>query len=211
MRQAAGAEDLIVPGDLTSEAVRRSIIGKTAERFGRIDALINNAGRGSYYGVSDAPLNDARSLFELNFFAPLHLAQLATPLLCQARGTLVNIGSIASQISLPWLPVYSASKFALASLTTTQRMELRRHGVNVMAVFPGYVDTGFQTHATGALPPDSVIKGKRFAVSAAECAAAIILGMERRRQLVVTPKIGWGLVWLSRLFPGMLERRMERV
>ncbi|MES1260208.1 MAG: SDR family NAD(P)-dependent oxidoreductase [Acidobacteriota bacterium] len=211
MRRAAGPDDLIVPGDLTSDAVRRSLIAQAAERFGRIDALINNAGRGSYYRVSEAPLDDARDLFELNFFAPLHLAQLATPLLCQAQGTLVNIGSIASQISLPWLPLYSASKFALASLTTTQRMELRRHGVNVMAVFPGYVDTGFQAHATGASPPAAVVKGKRFAVSAAECAAAIIRGMERRRSLVVTPRIGWGLVWLSRLFPGMMEKRMERV
>jgi short-subunit dehydrogenase len=210
LRAAAGPDDLVVPGDLTLDRVRSAVIAETVERFGRIDALINNAGRGSYYAPSLAPLDDARSLFELNFFAPLHLAQLATPYLRESKGTLVNVGSIASQISLPWLPIYSASKFALASLTSTQRMELRRDGVNVMAVFPGYVDTLFQAHAAGSGPPAQVVKGKRFAVTAEQCAAAIIDGMERRRQLVVTPKIGRPLVWLSRWFPGFIEKRMER-
>ena len=211
LQKDASPNDLIVPGDLTQDSDRVALIERAAERFGRIDALINNAGRGSYYRPSEAPIDDARSLFELNFFAPLHLAQLATPLLCQAKGTLVNIGSIASQIAIPWLPVYSASKFALASLTISQRMELRKHGVNVMAVYPGYVTTDFQAHAAGSAPPASVVKGKRFAVTAEQCAAAVIEGMEQRRQLVVTPKIGWSVVWLSRLFPGLVERRMEQV
>ncbi len=210
LRAVAGPDDLVVAGDLTVDAVREAVVGRAIARFGRLDALINNAGRGSYYSPSLAPLDDARSLFELNFFAPLHLSQLATPHLCLSKGTLVNVGSIASQISLPWLPIYSASKFALASLTSTQRMELRRHGVNVMAVFPGYVDTQFQAHAAGSSPPAAVVKGKRFAVTAEQCAAAIIEGMEGRRQLVVTPKIGWPLVWLSRWFPGFIEKRMER-
>lgn len=211
LHAVAGPDDLVISGDLTVTADRIAIIDGVLERYGRIDALINNAGRGSYYRATSAPLDDARSLFELNFFAPMHLAQLAAPWLCESKGTLVNVGSIASQISLPWLPVYSASKHALASLTITQRMDLRRHGVNVMAVYPGYVQTGFQAHAAGSMPPAEVVKGKRFAVTAEECAAAIIRGMRGRRQLVVTPKIGWILVWISRLFPGLTESSMERV
>jgi short-subunit dehydrogenase len=211
LRAMAVADDLVFAGDLTVETVRISLIARTVERFGRIDALINNAGRGSYYSLTESPLEEARSLFELNFFAPFHLAQLATAALCESRGTLVNVNSIAGQISLPWLPLYSATKFALASLTSTQRMELRRHGVHVMGVFPGYVDTGFQAHAAGNAPPATVVKGKRFAVTAHECAAAIVRGMERRSRNVVTPRLGWPLVWLNRLFPGVMEARMERV
>jgi short-subunit dehydrogenase len=209
MRASASPEDVIVAGDLTAEETRGRIVDCAVERFGRIDILINNAGRGSYYKPSDAPLDDARSLFELNFFAPLHLAQLAAPFLCRTHGMLVNVGSIAGQISLPWLPVYSATKFALASLTSTQRVELRRHGVHVMGVFPGYVNTDFQAHATGAAPPDTIVKGKRFAVSAEICAAAIVEGMEAKKRVVVTPRSGWVLIWLNRLFPGLLESRME--
>lgn len=147
---AAAPADLVVPGDITIDAVRSAVIGRTVAQRGRIDVLINNAGRGSYYSATTTPLDETRALFELNFFAPLALAQLAAPHLRESRGALVNVSSIAGQISLPWLPVYSASKFALAAMTSAQRAELRRDGVHVMGVFPGYVDTDFQRHARGS-------------------------------------------------------------
>jgi short-subunit dehydrogenase len=209
LRSLAGPDDLVIPCDLTLDDGRAAVVERTAARWGRVDVLINNAGRGSYYSATNSPLADARSMFDLNFFAPFHLAQLAAPWLRQTKGTLVNVSSIAGQISLPWLPLYSASKFALASLTSTQRIELRRHGVNVMAVFPGYVDTDFQAHAAGIGPPDAVVKGRRFAVTSAECAEAIVRGIESRRSVVVTPRIGWLMLWFNRLFPALVESRME--
>ncbi|MDP9053852.1 MAG: SDR family NAD(P)-dependent oxidoreductase [Acidobacteriota bacterium] len=203
--------DVIIPGDLTDSAVRHELIAKTLERRGKIDVLINNAGRGSYYTACSTPMEEARALFELNLFAPLELAQLAAPHLRETRGSIVNVSSIAGQISLPWLPVYSASKFALAAITSAQRAELRRAGVNVMGVFPGYVDTDFQTNAGGRRPPERVIQGKFFAVSAADCAAAIVDGIVRRKRIVVTPRSGWALVIANRLFPAFVESRLERV
>jgi short-subunit dehydrogenase len=208
LRAIAAPDDLVVPCDLTVDASRASVVEQTVARWNRVDVLINNAGRGSYYSPLASPLEDARNLFDLNFFAPLHLAQLAAPWLKKTKGTLVNVSSIAGQISLPWLPVYSASKFALASITSTQRMELRRHGVSVMGVFPGYVDTGFQAHATGSAPPDFIVAGRRFSVTAADCAESIVQGIERRRRIVVTPRIGWILVWFNRLFPNVVESRI---
>ena len=210
LKAVAGPEDLVIPCDLTQDAAHAPVIDRTIERFGQIDILINNAGRGSYYNAIETPLDDARSMFDLNFFAPFHLAQLAAPSLRKTKGTLVNVSSIAGQMSLPWLAVYSSSKFALASLTSTQRMELGRSGVNVMAVFPGYVDTGFQANATGAAPPPSVVKGKQFAVTSAECAEAIVRGIERRSSMVVTPRIGWVLVWINRLFPALVESQVGK-
>ncbi len=207
----AAPGDLVVHGDLTDDSVRANLIAQTVSRWGRIDVLINNAGRGSYYAASNAPLDEARALFELNFFVPLALAQLAAPHLRRTRGTLVNVSSIAGQISLPWLPVYSASKFALAAITSAQRTELKRDGVHVMGVFPGYVDTDFQTHASGPRPPDLLVRGKRFAVSAGECAEAIVAGIAHRKRMVVTPRAGWLLVWANRFFPNFIESRMERV
>ena len=139
------------------------------------------------------------------------LAQLAVPYLRQTRGTVVNVSSIAGQISLPWLPVYSASKFALTAATSAQRTELRRDGVHVMGVFPGYVDTDFQDHARGPRPPGAVLRVRRFAISAGDCAEAIVDGIAHRKRAVVTPRAGWLLVWANRFFPGFVEARMERV
>jgi short-subunit dehydrogenase len=207
----AAPGDLVTPGDITEDSVRSALIAGTVARWGKIDILINNAGRGSYYSAFTTPLDEARALFEVNFFGPLALAQLAVPYLRQRRGTIVNVSSIAGQISLPWLPIYSASKFALAAITTAQRTELKRDGVNVMGVFPGYVDTEFQAHTPGPRPPDRVVRGRRFAVSAGECAEAIIDGIARRKRMVVTPRAGWLLVWANRFFPSFVESRMERV
>ena len=211
-RLSAAAEpaDLVIPGDITLDSVRSAVIAKTVERWGRLDILINNAGRGSYYTASATPLDEARAVFELNFFAPFALSQLAAPHLRQSHGTVVNVSSIAGQISLPWLPVYSASKFALAAITSAQRTELRRDGVNVIGVFPGYVNTDFQAHATGPKPPRRVVQGKRFSVSAEACANAIIAGILRRKQTVVTPRTGWLLVWANRFFPAFIASQLER-
>jgi uncharacterized protein len=207
---AAGQGDLVIPGDITLDSVRSAIIARTVERWGRIDVLINNAGRGSYYAASNTPLDEARAVFELNFFAPFALSQLAAPYLRQSRGTVVNVSSIAGQISLPWLPVYSASKFALAAITSAQRTDLRRDGVNVIGVFPGYVKTDFQAHAPGPRPPERVVQGRRFAVSPEKCAAAIIAGIVHRRRTVVTPRTGWLLVWANQFFPAFVESQLER-
>jgi short-subunit dehydrogenase len=155
-------------------------------------------------------LDEARAVFDLNFFAPLALTQLATPFLRQTRGTVVNVSSIGGQISLPWLPVYSASKFALAAVTSAQRTELRREGIHVMGVFPGYVDTDFQANAPGPRPPERLVRYKRFAISAEECATAIVRGIARRKRTVVAPRSGWALVWAGRLFPSFVEAQMER-
>jgi short-subunit dehydrogenase len=209
--EAANPDDLVHAGDLTQESVRTGLIAGTIERFGHIDILINNAGRGSYFSTLGTSLEEARALFEVNFFAPFALTQMAAPHIRQARGSIVNVSSIAGQIPLPWLPLYSASKFALSSVTSTLRMELQPDGVHVMGVFPGYVNTGFQDHAAGHRPPSQVKQGKRFAVTVEECAEAIIDGIARRKQMVVTPRTGWPLVWAGRLFPGFVEARLMSV
>jgi short-subunit dehydrogenase len=206
----AAPGDLVVPGDITLEPLRAEVIGKTLDRWGKVDILINNAGRGSYYTISTTTMDEARAVFDLNFFAPLALSQLAMPHLRESGGMVVNVSSIGGQISLPWLPLYSASKFALAAITSAQRTEVKRHGIHVMGVFPGYVRTDFQAHAPGPKPPERVVAGKRFAVSTEECVAAILDGIVHRRRTVVTPRSGWLLVWANRLFPAFVEAELER-
>jgi short-subunit dehydrogenase len=87
---------------------------------------------------------------------------------------------------------------------------MRRDGVRVVSVFPGYVDTAFQDHAAGVPPPAHIVKGKRFAISAKKCAEAIVDGIERGRHNVVTPRVGWLLIWTNRLFPGLVESSLGK-
>lgn len=206
--RAAARDALITPGDLTSEDTRQTVVRRTLERFGAIDILINNAGIGLYCPSWRTPLDEARALFELNFFAALGMAQLIVPHMRERRsGVIVNVGSVGGKVPLPWLTLYSASKYALGAWTEGLRMELRRDGIRTLAVCPGYVQTGFQEHAAGEIP-QTVARARRFAISAADCASAIRRGVERGARTVVVPRAGWLFVAAMRLFPAIVESQM---
>src|SRR5215831_8106087 len=116
--QAAAPEgSLLVPGDLTADADRRTIVARTLEHYGAIDILINNAGAGYYQPSWDMSMDDARYLMDLNFFAPLAMTQLVAPSMRARRtGLIVNVGSIAGKVPLPWMTLYTVSKYALGAL-----------------------------------------------------------------------------------------------
>lgn len=209
LKRAAGSDGLVTVGDLTSEATRRQVVERTLERYGAIDILINNAGVGFYLPSWSAPMEQARGLMELNFFALLGMTQLVVPHMRARRsGMIVNVSSIGGKMTLPWMTLYSASKYAVGSLTEGLRMELRRDNVKTMLVCPGYVKTGFQQHVTAGQAPEALVRARRMAITAAECALAIRRGVERDARTIVTPKPGWILVALARLFPAIVEARM---
>ena len=87
-------------------------------------------------------------------------------------------------------------------------MELMRDGVHAMLVCPGYVRTAFQQNALGGEPPSDVQRARRMAITPAQCAVDIRRGVERGARTVLSPKSGWWLVALCRLFPGESQRRM---
>jgi short-subunit dehydrogenase len=208
-RSAGSAESVITPGDITSEALRRQVVERTLQRFGSIDILINNAGVGSYTPAWSSPMDEVRRLMELNFFALLGLTQLVTPhMRSQGSGTIVNVGSIAGKMVLPWMTLYSTSKYAVGALTEGLRMELHGSHVHAMVVCPGYVKTSFQQHALAGETPADIKRAKRFAITPERCAADIRRGVERGARTVVTPKSGWLLIMAMRLFPGFVQARM---
>jgi short-subunit dehydrogenase len=121
----------------------------------------------------------------------------------------VNVGSIAGKVTLPWFTLYSASKYALGSLTDGLRMELKPYGVHAITVCPGYVKTRFQQNVYVGVPPDRVLKGRStVAITPAECARAIANGVERKARTVVTPRLAWLFVAAERLFPSFIDARM---
>jgi short-subunit dehydrogenase len=212
LRRAGGGKALIVPGDLTSDEARRQIVSRTLEQYGAIDILINNAGLGHYLPSWSDSMDETRRMMELNFFALLGMVQLVAPhMRARKSGTIVNVGSIAGKMTLPWMTVYSASKYAVGSLTEGLRMELQRDHVHAMLVCPGYVKTRFQKNVLAGGPPADIERSRRFAITAERCAHDIRRGVERDARTVVTPGIGWVLVGLYRLLPGVVQGRMARM
>src|ERR1700720_1707508 len=141
-------------------------------------------------------MESARAMFELNFFAPLALIQMVAPVMRRQRGgTIVNVGSVAGKVTLPWFTLYSMSKYALGAFSDGLRSELKSAGIHAMTVCPGYVNTDFQAHALGRRPPGFIQNAKgTMAISADSCAEAIARGVERNARTVLVPRILWLLI-----------------
>jgi short-subunit dehydrogenase len=143
----AGGRAIVQRADVTREEDRVRLVERARAETGRLDVLVNNAGRGFYGSVANIDVGDLEALFAVNVLAPLRLAQLALDPLTRSGGTIVMMSSVAGVVSSPRLGAYAASKFALEALSIALRAELGGTGVRVVVVRPGPVDTPFREHA----------------------------------------------------------------
>lgn len=111
---------------------------------GGVDVLVNNAGFGLYGAVEDTAIDDARYQFEVNLFGLARLTQLLIPAMREkGAGTIVNISSMGGKIYTPLGAWYHATKHALEGWSDCLRLELADHGIDVVIVEPGLINTGF--------------------------------------------------------------------
>jgi NAD(P)-dependent dehydrogenase (short-subunit alcohol dehydrogenase family) len=124
--------------DVTDDGSMVAGVRRVIDEQGRIDALVNNAGYGSYGPVETVPLEEARRQFEVNVFGLARLTQLVIPQLRRQRsGTIVNISSIGGRIYEPLGAWYHATKFAVEGFSDSLRLELAPFGIDVVLIQPG--------------------------------------------------------------------------
>lgn len=141
---AKSADVLAVALDVTRGQDVPGAVQAAVDRFGRIDVLVNNAGRGLLGAVEEITDAEARSLFDLNVFGLIDVTRAVLPVMrCQGSGTIVNIGSRSGFEGEPGVGLYSASKFAVAGLTEALAAELAPFGIRAMVVEPGVLRTDF--------------------------------------------------------------------
>jgi NAD(P)-dependent dehydrogenase (short-subunit alcohol dehydrogenase family) len=127
----------------SSDSISRAI-DYILEKEGRLDVVLNNAGFGMMGSVEDTSIDEAKSLFETNFWGVVRVCRAVLPVMRdQEYGYIVNISSIGGQIGLPFRGLYSASKFAIEGMTEALRMEVRPFGIHVVLVEPGNLRTKF--------------------------------------------------------------------
>lgn len=144
---AGGGVDL-VRLDVTDDKSRRAAIKAVLAKHGRIDGLVNNAGYGAYNPLEETDIDDMRAMFEVNVFGMHALTQLVLPTMrAQGSGRIVNVASIVAHLVFPTMGAYSASKFAVRSLTEALDMEARRFGIRACLIEPGRIKTGFHDRA----------------------------------------------------------------
>ena len=114
---------------------------------GSLDYLVNNAGRNYNIPALDVNFSEVQATFETNVFSVMRMCQAFAPLLIQAKGTIIQIGSVAGEIPYVFGSAYNASKAALHAYSDTLRVELALFGVNVMVVVTGGVKSNIsRTH-----------------------------------------------------------------
>lgn len=140
----AGAQVLIVPTDISQIEQVEALARSAMEKFGRVDALINNAGYGQMGPVELIPPEAARRQFEVNVLGPLALIRALIPVMRnQGGGRIINVSSLGGRLAFPFGGLYSGSKFALEGLSDALRMELEPFNIKVSVIEPGPVTTDF--------------------------------------------------------------------
>jgi NAD(P)-dependent dehydrogenase (short-subunit alcohol dehydrogenase family) len=172
--RANGFEVESVLGDVADESAIKDIVARHRERFGRLDVLVNNAGRLTVAGVGDHLVSDIDATLAVNLRAALLFYRESVDLLRAAgaehgKAQVVNISSVSGWRGSAWYGAYSASKAGLIGLTDAMNEELNVYGVKSVAICPGYVDTDMtdfakenEVPAADMLPAQDVAEAVRF-------------------------------------------------
>ena len=205
-----GAQVLVVRTDVSDPLQCRALIKRSVERFGRIDALINNAGVSAQALFEDVKTEDLiwyENLMRVNLWGSVWCTHAALPHLKSSHGHLVAVSSLAGLVGVPGRTAYSATKFAMAGFFEALRAELKNSGVSVTTAYPGVVATNIRyrgLNAAGVAAGSSGLK-EDDAMPVEECARLILDGMQRRRREVVMSTKGKLGRFIKLLAPGLVE------
>ena len=196
--------DVTKPGDM--ERLAQTAITE----FGCFDTWVNCAAVAIYGRVDEVPLDDQRRLFETNFWGLVHGSLAALPRLRASGGTLINLGSMVSDVSIPLQGIYCASKHAVKAYTNALRLEVEAEGapVSVTLIKPGAVDTPYFEHARNYMerapkPPPPVYAPDAVARAILRCATHPV-------REVIVGGAARAMITAASLSPRMADRVMER-
>lgn len=167
-----------VGADVSDPGALKVAADEIVRREGRIDVLINNAGCGLGGAVENHTPEEIDYITAVNFKGLVNITRLFLPQLRKSRGKIINIGSIAGEIAIPFQTMYSATKSAVHSFTVSLANELRPFGVGVCCVMPGDTKTSFTANRVKSSETD--VYGERVKAS--------VERMEKDEQNGTSPK-----------------------
>ncbi len=197
-----------VGGDVSVYEDCQKIVREAVDHFGKIDILINNAGKSSRGYVEELSPEVFREMMEINFLGCVYPTQCALPYLKASRGSLVFISSVAGIRGLPETSAYCASKMALTSLSESLKVELHSAGVHVGIVYVGITknDPGKTViHADGSL---RILEGRdqAQAQTPGQVAQAVLKHVRKRKFKKVLSRLGKINRITNLLFPRLVDR-----
>lgn len=207
--RAAGGRAEIVAGDVTSRADMQALVARAVSAFGRLDAILCNAGIGFHGAIDDTSEEIMRRLMEVNFMGTFHAIEAALPVFRrQGSGHVVIVSSIVGKRGIGFTSAYSATKAAQIGLAEGLRAELHGTGIDVSVVIPVSTRTEFHDamrrdfgHAVAGLGPRQ---------EAADVARSVVSCLQRPRAEVYPHSMSRGLVILNAIAPGLTDRIVQK-
>ena len=217
----------MLPLDVTSDESVEAVVRDVMRLDGRIDLLVNNAGFSiAPAGAEESSIEQARSIFETNFFGIVRMTRAVVPhMRHHGGGRIINIGSVLGFLPAPYMALYAATKHAVEGYSESLDHELRRRGIRVSVIEPAYTKTQFNVHLREA---DSkldeyrearAVVGKRLqkAVAAAD-EPGIVADVVLQAAAAARPKLRYTagrvasrLRWLRRFAPaGVMDAGIRK-
>jgi short-subunit dehydrogenase len=211
-RVAHGERTLAMACDVRHREDIDRAIGLTLHHLQRIDVWVNNAGHGLLDSVAQVDMAAYREMFDTNFFGAVMAMQAVIPVMRQqGGGSIINISSVAGHIPLPFHAAYSATKFALNAIGKAAGVELKKDGIHVLTVCPGYVRTGFGKNAVQGNELKRVRPESVRGITAERVARATMRGYLKRKREVIVPWTMYVPQKIYQIFPGVVEWGMGRM
>ena len=148
--------------DVRDDESVRSCVQAVLDQAGRIDSLVNNAGYTLVGSLEETSMEEAKQIFETNFFGVLRMCQAVLPIMREQRhGRIANMSSVLGFLPAPYQGLYAASKHALEAYSESLDHEVRRFGIHVATVEPGFTRTNIGQNARVAGEALEVYTGDR--------------------------------------------------
>jgi len=210
--RAQGGWAQAVVCDVTDCLSVEKAVAFAVESLGGLDVVVANAGFGVVGRVEELTLEDFERQFETNVYGVIRTVKAALPALKESRGVLAIMGSVSGYFPSPGASAYAMSKFAVRALAESLRGELRPHGVSVVLISPGFVESNIRrVDNRGILRPEAPDPVPPWLIMSAEKAAKLMVRaiLKRKPELVVTGH-GKVAVFLARHFPRLTRALVSR-
>ena len=207
--RGSGARVLVQRCDVGVQADCRALVDAAVGHFGRLDALVNNAGMSAHAMFEDVDdLAWYETLMRINHWGAVWCTHAALPHLKRTQGRLVAVASLAGLVGVPGRTAYSGTKFAMVGFFEALRTELAGAGVSVTIAYPGVVATEIRRRGFDAQGRQAGRSGldETNAMPVEVCARLILDGtLARRRDVVMTAQGRLGR-WMKLIAPGLVDR-----
>ena len=200
--------------DLSSGKQLEELVKTVLDQTGRIDILINNAGRSQRSWAIETPTDIDREIMEINFFGTITLTKLVLAhMVKKGSGHLVIISSIAGKLGFPMRTAYAASKHALQGFFESLRTELTKYAIPVTIISPGRIRTNISVNAVtkDGRPYNKMDPGQASGMDAWKCASQIVKAIKKDRKEVLIGKRELIIVYIRRFFPFLYYRIVTKI